>query len=90
MDSSLDATIVYFECVNPDHRDSAQLTWGGLVIHKGKWSYCDGLGMGDDHSWAATGGARFGALRRTGSREFSEANDSTTGTEVLTEASLPA
>jgi len=61
----LDDTLVHFECMNPAHRAAAASgCWGGLAVNEGRWSYCDGLGVGEDHVWAPTGGVPYGSLLR--------------------------
>lgn len=35
---------------------------GGLVVHKGRWAYCDGAVADTDHEWIETGGAPIDTL----------------------------
>ena len=61
----LEDTLVHFECVSTRHKaGAASGCWGGLVVNRGRWSYCDGLGAGEDHVWVATGGVTYGTLLR--------------------------
>jgi hypothetical protein len=53
----MSATIVHYECRNPDHlRGGSRRGNGGLVIHHGSVGYCDGLHVDGAHRWVATGG----------------------------------
>lgn len=56
-------TAVHWVCRSETHRKAPSRGGrGGLVVHQGRWAYCDGLVDDDRHEWVPTGGVAIDHL----------------------------
>lgn len=54
---------VHWTCQSAAHRAApSRAGRGGLVVHRGKWAYCDGAVSDAEHAWVETGGVPIDTL----------------------------
>ena len=54
---------VHWRCQSPAHLEArSRAGRGGLVVHRGRWAYCDGAVSDTRHEWVETGGAPIDTL----------------------------
>lgn len=54
---------VHWVCRRAAHRAAPSRGGrGGLTVHLGRWAYCDGAVMDNDHEWIPTGGVAIETL----------------------------
>lgn len=60
---SLTPAVVHWVCKSDAHRAAPSRGGrGGLMVHQGRWAYCDGAVEDDRHEWAPTGGVPIESL----------------------------
>lgn len=54
---------VHWACRKQAHLDAdSRAGRGGLVVHRGRWAYCDGAVTDTEHQWVETGGVTIDTL----------------------------
>jgi hypothetical protein len=54
---------VHWTCRKQAHLDApSRAGRGGLVVHRGRWAYCDGTVTDTEHMWIETGGVAIDTL----------------------------
>lgn len=54
---------IHWRCESPAHHEApSRAGRGGLVVHRGRWAYCDGAVSDARHEWVETGGVSIDTL----------------------------
>lgn len=54
---------IHWNCRKPSHLDApSRAGRGGLIVHRGRWAYCDGAVQDREHEWVETGGVPIDKL----------------------------